>query len=71
MGKIEILPFSTQLNWAERIIFSLHTVKISYRTCLIFSIQVENGQEYQRRTTLNEAQWLYLIWVLLKQKNLA
>jgi hypothetical protein len=55
MDRIEILPFSTQLNWAERIFFFLHTVKISYRTCLIFSIQVENGQEYQRRTTLNEA----------------
>ncbi len=39
----------------------LCSIYVSFHSCLIFSIQGENWQDYQGRMTLNEAEQLYPI----------
>jgi hypothetical protein len=56
MGKIENLSLSTPLNREEqRIFFFFCSVEISFCSELNFSVQVENGQDYQSGMTLNVA----------------
>ncbi len=43
MGEIEIFAISALLNLAEQTKKIIRAVHISYRTGLIFSVQIENG----------------------------
>jgi hypothetical protein len=53
MGKIENLGHPAQLIEQSRYFFSF---QISYCSSLNFSVQFENGQDYQSGVTLNEAE---------------
>jgi hypothetical protein len=54
----------------SREIYFFFSIQISHRSSLNFSVQVENGWDYQNRMTLNKAQWLCLVGVSFKQQNL-
>jgi hypothetical protein len=55
MGRIEIFPLSAPLKLSAAEHFFLCSVQILNRSWLIFSVQVENGQDYWRKMTLNKA----------------